>query len=206
MAEVNSGLSSVLALARVYNSLQSLVGDCHARDVFVREYVAPGAHESILDIGCGVGNRAPYFPGSSYFGFDPNERYIVTARKKFASCGTFLCATIDTVQERIRNRAFSLVLLVGVLHHMDDELARETIAFAHRNLPPGGRLVTMDACLDGEKRWLARFMITHDRGRNVRTVAGTARLVASVFHSHACRLRADLLRVPYSHVIAIAER
>lgn len=165
--------------------------------------VEPG--ERVIDIGCGTADIVEHLPVVDYVGYDHSEDYITAARKRLGDRGTFVTgrsatAGLDVVGER------DLAMAIGVLHHMNDVEATESLAFAARVLRAGGRLVTIDPTLvDGQHpfgRWLAR----RDRGQHVRSPDETRQLVAAVFADATIDVRHDLLRVPYSHVVCRATR
>ena len=93
---------------------------------------------------------------------------------------------------------FDIVLAIGLLHHMDDEVAIAFLQLAYKALKPSGRLVTMDACWVNGQHPIAKFLIARDRGQNVRTEAGYMELVASVFSSVKINVRHKTW-IPYTH-------
>lgn len=48
--------------------------------------------DRILDIGCGTGDVLHSLPHVQYVGFDINEKYIATAKRRFKGRGEFVCA------------------------------------------------------------------------------------------------------------------
>jgi SAM-dependent methyltransferase len=98
---------------------------------------------------------------------------------------------------------FDIVLATGVLHHLDDEEARELFRTAREALRPGGRLVTLDGCyVDGQSR-MARYLLSRDRGKFVRAPEAYVRLARSQFEDVQASVRDDLLRIPYTHVALV---
>lgn len=51
----------------------------------------------------------------------------------------------------------------------------------HTGLKPRGRLITIDPCLTPRQNLLARFMIAHDRGQNIRDAVSYRALPSSLF-------------------------
>jgi hypothetical protein len=70
---------------------------------------------------------------------------------------------------------------------------------ASESLVPGGRFVSVDPTrIPGQRRPLARMLISWDRGEYVRTPRDYLRLAETVFESVRSSVRTDLLRLPYS--------
>ena len=74
---------------------------------------------------------------------------------------------------------FSLVMATGVLHHLDDERAARLYELARRALRPNGRLITYDGCFVPEQSKTARWLLSHDRGKFVRTREAYLRLASA---------------------------
>jgi SAM-dependent methyltransferase len=93
------------------------------------------------------------------------------------------------------------VIAHGVLHHLDDDQARTLFRVARRALKPGGRLVTYDGCFTPDQSAAARFVVSLDRGRHVRTREAYERLARGEFSEVRTFVRHDLVRIPYTHLI-----
>jgi SAM-dependent methyltransferase len=193
-------LRSVLSAPWAYRLFGLLVGAHATRTTFAQQYVRPRPGQRILDIGCGTGNLVPYLPGTEYLGFDPSPEYVAAARSLHGDGATFLCERVsDHVVER--HASFDVAIASGVLHHLDDAEALELFRIAHDSLKIGGRLVTLDGCYTESQGSLARFLLSRDRGRHVRTRDGYLRLASQVFGDVRASVRDGLLRLPYTHVI-----
>jgi SAM-dependent methyltransferase len=194
-----SGAYRLLELAGVYEKVQDALGGAGARRRFVAEFMRPHAGATVLDIGCGTAAIVSALPDDvSYTGFDANPKYIDAAKARYGPRGTFICARVG---DSLEPRTYDFVLARGVMHHLDDATVRELLATARRHLVPGGVLVTIDPVIhDGQPR-IARWLVTHDRGRHVRTSEGYVELVSREFRQHQESLVTDLLPVPYSHLV-----
>lgn len=200
--ENTSGLRSVLSLAPAYRAAQRLIGADQARRFLTEEILSLGTHDRLLDIGCGTADILEHLPAVDYVGFDPSRRYVAAARSRFGDRGKFVTSLAALGDPGLTDR--SVVLAIGVLHHMDDDQAHETLDLALHALRPGGRFVSFDPAFVDGQHWFARFLITRDRGRHVRTPDETAALFHNRFQTVDIQLRHDLLRTPYSHVIVQA--
>ena len=93
------------------------------------------------------------------------------------------------------------MLATGVVHHLDDERAIRLFELACHALKPDGRLITYDGSfVEGQTR-LARFVVSRDRGRFVRTRHAYLALASEYFERVESAVRHDLLRIPYTHLI-----
>lgn len=189
----------MLALPAVYRAFQRMVGGGGAK-VYLAEHVHPRPGERIFDLGCGPGDILAYLPAVEYVGLDCSPEYIQAAQARFGDRGRF-------VLMRIRDASldspgsYDLVLATGVLHHLDEEEALALFRLARLALKPEGRLVTIDGCYEEGQAALARWLLHLDRGKFVRTRAGYTALASQVFPRVEPRLRHDLLRLPYTHLI-----
>jgi len=200
MAQITSGIRAVLSHPRVYNALQDLMGARRFRQEFVGEFIRPSAGQRILDIGCGTAELLAFLPdGVDYVGYDPSGEYISHARQRYGSRGEFHRGFFDRAEAE-HHSPFDIVLASGVLHHMDDAQLEEMMALARDSLAHGGRLVTIDPVFCSPQNPIARFLISMDRGQNVRTGQGYTELAFQVFPEVNGLVR-HRAWVPYTHWI-----
>jgi len=172
MAQVTTGIRAVLSHPPVYNSLQRLMGADKLRALNVQNHVRPFPGMRILDLGCGTAQYLNALPKDiTYVGYDMSPEYIAAARKSFGDRGTFHCGLLERA-EVAALEPFDLVLGTGVLHHLDDDAARQFMSVAAAALKPGGRIYTVDPCYAPGQNPIARFLISRDRGQHVRDAEG----------------------------------
>ena len=205
MAQIDTGIRSVLARPAIYGLFQRAIGSKEAQRDFVSRYVQPRAGERLLDIGCGPGTLLEDLSDIGYVGFDPSPSYIKTASQKFGARGRFIVGGIDDVDGQEFGR-FDIVLAKGVLHHLDDTQVDKAFATATAVLNEGARVVTVDPCFLPDQPWLARFLISRDRGQNVRDLDHYRTLAERWFPKVETHVRTDRLRVPYSHLIMVCRK
>jgi SAM-dependent methyltransferase len=99
-----------------------------------------------------------------------------------------------------------VVLAVGVLHHLDDGDAARLFTLAGSALAPGGRVITYDPCFAPAQGALARFLVSRDRGRHVRSPDGYEALARRAFSQVAATLLQGHLRIPYTATVLCASR
>ena len=202
------GLHRALEISWVYTVFQSLVSRTGAAERMQRElYPELGSGPlRVLDIGCGPAafyTRYHGREGLDYVGIEPNAKYVDDARRRFPDIELH-AGTVAEVRDRVTG-PFDLVVLEGVLHHIDDAKALEAFAFAAGLMAPGGRLVALDPVLMPRQHPVARALALLDRGRHVRTLDGYRGLAESVFPEDHVTVRAlaGHLRVPYDHSMLV---
>jgi SAM-dependent methyltransferase len=202
MAEVSTGLYSVLSRPEVYLMLQRTLGSGRLYKHLLSEVVKPRPGMRVLDIGCGPGDILQLLRNVDYDGFDLSRKYIEFASRRYRDRPNhrFWCKRVGDEPVGDGDR-YDLVMAIGVLHHLDDGEVRHLCSVARDRLAPGGRFVTADCCLTPEQSPLARFLIKRDRGQNVRSPDGYQALAEQVFPSVRRQVRHDLMHIPYSHTI-----
>lgn len=145
-------------------------GDTAAYDAAIRRWtresrwrcatlgaLAPGAGETIVDVGCGTGTFAVMLkaacPGADVVGLDPDEQALGIARAKAAAAG------VDVRWRRGFGRdvegPVDAVVSSLMFHQMPLAEKRRSLAAMHAAIRPGGRLVVTDY---GEQRGPMRLL------------------------------------------------
>lgn len=188
----------------VYRWFRRMV-DRNLPEIFAERHVRARPGMKILDIGCGPGDFLRYLHGVEYVGFDNNPAYIQAARKRYGHLATFLVRDLRKVKSLPRSR-FDLVLAKGLIHHLADPEARHLLVFAWRHLKPGGRFVGLEGVYTPTQGFWARYFVSRDRGRHVRTLAEYRVLVRSVFRGLKTFVYDGILRFPYTLLVIEATR
>ncbi|MBK9710550.1 MAG: methyltransferase domain-containing protein [Kouleothrix sp.] len=167
---------------QAWNFLRRIVeaGFRGEKDAIARELAPqsdPGRRE-FLDFGCGTGEFAPCFPPAHYLGVDLAPRYIRFAARSYH--GRFAIASGSALG--LAAGRFDAALVLGVFHHMPDDLARTTVAELHRVLKPGATLLVMED-IPPPDPWNVAGHLMHwlDRGGFIRTEAEYRALLESGF-------------------------
>ena len=203
-AERVGGLWGLLETPLVYNAVQRALGGNRFRATVAGEIARVSAEDRVLEPGCGPGNMLAHLPPMErYVGFDPNPRYIAMARERHGTRGAFLDSAVADFPVAESGDP-TVVLTVGVLHHLDDADAGRLLDLAARVLVPGGRFIAADPTFIDRQGLISRALVRNDRGQHVRTPARTEALLRSRFSEVRLELRHDLLRLPYSYVMAQA--
>lgn len=202
----DSGIRSLLTKPWIYRMYQDLVGATRGRKWVSERFwrVRPG--QKIVDIGCGPGNALQHLPqGTRYVGFDISEAYIGHARHAYAgdpdkafvvgSAENFLADLPELMRDA------DLVVMNGLLHHLDDDQALMALRLARKALSQSGRLVALEGTFLIKQAPLARWFVSLDRGRNVRTEPAWRALVGQVFGTFDTFIMTGLDRTPYTYIL-----
>lgn len=198
MGQITHGVRAIFSSPRIYDSFQNLMGASRMRRELVHDFIRPVPGTRILDIGCGTAEIIRFLPAAvDYWGYDINATYLEAAENRFGDRGHFHCGSFDA-QELHRLPQFDVVIATGVLHHLDDTQAYSLFELAKRSLKPDGRVVTIDPCLVKGQNPIARFLITLDRGQNVRSAHEYLALARRTFDQTDGQLR-HRSWIPYTH-------
>jgi SAM-dependent methyltransferase len=182
-----------------YLSLMHLLGADAATRRWVAEVLRPRPGQRLLDIGCGPGRLCDFLPDVTYIGIDHNAAYVNRARSRYPG-RRFEQLDLEGDYSAFPDRDFDLIVAFALLHHLSDAAATRLFAFCRERLRDGGRLVTLDNVYWPGQHPLARFLISLDRGRFVRSASGYDSLARSAFTNIQTTRYENLLRVPYSHI------
>lgn len=203
MAEITYGLRAILNHPLVYRGMQWLVGAERLRR-HIASLVEPRAGLRVLDIGCGPADLLAHLPGVDYVGFDSSADYIEAARRRFGLSGRFFQEELGP-HTNLDSGSFDCIVAVGVLHHLDDLAASRLFEIARERLHPQGRLITVDCCWAPGQHPLARWLISRDRGQNVRTLDGYQDLANPHFTRVNSQCHHHLLHIPYTHTVMVCQ-
>lgn len=205
MSQITTGIRSILSIPLVYSSFQYFMGVHGFWQTFSRETIKVKTGDKVLDIGCGPADVLHYLPdGVVYWGYDISPEYIAKAQKKYGDKGQFVCKLLEA-DDLASLPKFDVVLLTGVFHHLDDNVARNVVSLAYQALKQGGRLVSVDPCYVAGQNLIARFLISKDRGQNVRVESGYRQLVQRVFYNIQTQV-VHRAWIPYTHCYMVCTK
>jgi cyclopropane fatty-acyl-phospholipid synthase-like methyltransferase len=202
MAQITTGIRSILSVPIFYDLLQNVLGGKKARKELIEKYLLVNPNDRLLDIGCGTAEILDCLPKNiTYVGFDASKDYIKKAKEKYQERNAQFFAKLVTDSNLGDFEPFDIVIALGILHHLEDEEVIHLFSLAKNFLKPAGRIITIDPCYIENQRILAKFMISRDRGQNVRTSNQYQKLAENIFSNVSLSVRNDLLRIPYDHAI-----
>lgn len=135
------------------------------------------AFKNVLEVGCGPGTNAALFAHTNYRGIDLNSQYIEHARRRHR--GVFETADARTYAPPGDLR-FDCIFLNSFLHHIDDENTVRILETLRGALAPGGHIHIIDLVLP-DRRSIARWLATHDRGDFARPLAKWRTMLGEIF-------------------------
>ena len=189
----------LLEIPIVYYLLQNGLNRSEARTWFSDQVICATDGMRILDVGCGTATILSLLPNIEYIGIDHNPKYIAKARLIHRDRGEFRSVDVNDAQFRKLGQ-FDRVLLLGVLHHLNDGECIKLFSALRQALKEDGQLVTLDPALVSGQHPIARALAKLDRGRYARTPQQYQSLIETSFVVKSEIIRHDLLRVPYTHV------
>ena len=200
MSQVTTGVRRILSNPASYDLLQRLMGGKRGRAHFVNHDLRPLPDDVVLDIGCGTAGILDYLPETiRYVGYDPSPDYIQAAKARFGSRGTFHCGLFDQAAAAACARS-SLIIVSGVLHHLNDAEVRTLFTLLGMALDNAGRIVTIDPVRVARQNPIALALINADRGQNVRSAEQYLTLAKAQF-PNATGIVRHRSWIPYTHWI-----
>jgi SAM-dependent methyltransferase len=200
------GLWRPLSSPFVYELFHHVIGGRRWLRHFTDEVIRPRAGDRLFDIGCGPGALLSCVPpGTTYVGFDRNASYIAHARRVHGEHGLFICDDVRNFAAHALAPA-DIAVAIGILHHLDDELASILLRAIADALKPGGRIITVDPCHHAEQNALQRFVVNNDRGMHVRPFERYKELAERAFLQPQAAFRSANFPFPFSHCVVQAVR
>ncbi|MBT6400771.1 MAG: class I SAM-dependent methyltransferase [Verrucomicrobia bacterium] len=205
------GLYRLLAGAHFYLWFQNFLATARSIWVDIRQSHLGQLPENprVLDIGCGPGTFLVQghlvVKESDFTGIDPSADYIESARDNFPGAHFHLGTVSDVT---LPSNHFDLVVLGGVLHHLDDQSADQALAFARDKLKPGGLAISVDPVLFRGQNAIAWVLAKLDRGMFVRHLGEMKQRWLSSWpdDSVSYEIQHDYLRLPYNHIVVVGKK
>lgn len=149
---------------------------------YLKKFLGDPRGRKVLDVGCGTGEMARDFLGADYSGIDISPEYIAYAKNN--RVGQFL--VMDATKMQFPDNSFDAVLVMAILHHLNDSDTEAIFSEVRRVLRPGGKFLIMDSAKI--KSWLNFITIPFqkmDQGHFIRSVSEYDRLVEHYFQPQA---------------------
>ena len=127
--------------------------------------------KDILDIGCSTGTCASSVLDmhmNRYVGIDIEKRYVDHATKRYPQ-GAFLL--MDARAMEFPDNRFDIIMFVGALHHMPNDVIEDCFGQIRRVLRPEGVVLCAEPLMTPGKP-ISNFLLRHDRGKHIRDLAG----------------------------------
>lgn len=143
----------------------------------IERYFSPESDKAILDLGCGTGEFSVFFNPLTYTGIDIEQDYIDFARRTYK--GTFLVENATSLS--FEESSFDGIVILGVLHHIDDENCHKIMKELKRVLKPSGTILVIEDVDSPEDNFLTEFIHNYDKGGYIRTKEEYSSLLTSEF-------------------------
>ncbi len=159
----------VSATPRLWNILRRIVEDnFRGEKQVIAQELAPWrdvGQREFLDFGCGTGEFARCFPSAHYVGIDLSRLYLRFAGRTYPGKFVVTCGTLLALGDQ----RFDAALVLGVLHHLPDPVARTALNEVHRVLRPGATALIIED-IPPPDRWNIAGHAMHwlDRGGFIR--------------------------------------
>ena len=203
MGEINSGLRSILKIPFFYDAYQSFVGVPRMRKYVIEKFFNYTKNCKVLDIGCAAGELLDFLRHEiHYTGFDKNEKCIELAKKRYTVRGNFICNDVNNMRELgLKENECDIILIFGVLHHLNDREVYETLNFANKLLKPEGYVLSVDGVYLEKQSKMAKYILSKDRGKHVRHDNLYRQLAEKHFSKIETFIEKNLLRIPTDYIV-----
>ena len=188
-------LYNLLDIPLIYNLFQNLLKRRGQTEKFFTQNIIVDSG-LILECGCGPAINRHFFQ-NEYIGIDINSKYIDSAKIKYPNDKFYVCK-IENI-ENLDLMNVSNVLVIGLLHHLNDEQCKNLFNSLEKILTSNGKIYTLDPVFIPKQRRIAKFLAKKDRGNFVRKKEQYLALVGSNFETESLILN-NQLRVPFDHL------
>jgi SAM-dependent methyltransferase len=198
-----TGPSAALSIPFVYRSFQWAVGTPRVRQFVFDHVIQFPERARVLDVGCGPGELLPYVPkDAEYTGFDHCSESIRFAQRKYGDRGRFFHLDVNDHEKlALREGEYDVVMIFTVLHHLNDQEVAKVLNLARSCLKPDGAAFSVDGVYLKDQSWAAKYILSKDRGRFVRTEDQYVGLVKRHFEEVNVHIKRGLLRIPTDLII-----
>ena len=191
----------ILEIPFIYDYYQNLVSTKNTWSTVFKNFIDTSEDLIVLDCGCGTSKYRELIDAKKYIGLDYNSNYIEEANKKFPN-DTFKVADLTKLQPNEFEKVDRIILL-GIIHHLDDVESRLLINKLFNLLNRNGVIYTLDPLFISVEKpsdRIANFVASKDRGRYVRKEEEYLKLFSPKIKKIEKRVFNNLLRIPFYHL------
>ena len=198
MSQKNKGIYNLLSNTFFYSLVQRVMSATSFRKKIVKKYIIKH-NATVLDIGCGPAEILDTIPKTKYYGFDINPVYINSAKKKYEKKGKFFCKKLTSKDVKHLPK-FDYILLLGVLHHLNDKEINKLMKNIKKVLKKKGNIITLDNIFINNQNFIAKFLIQMDKGENVRSKKGYLNILKNYFKKIDSKIYHQKF-IPYTYFV-----
>jgi len=152
----------------IYIFLQKLMSATSVRKNFVKVHIKKDFN--VIDVGSGLSTIIEGLPSINYYGYDINRAHIKYAKKKyFKKNFHFYCKRL-TKNEILGLPKFDCALLLGIVHHLNDNEFKTMISLIKKSLKKNGKILILDNVITQKQNFISKFLIKRDKGDNIRNL------------------------------------
>lgn len=131
MSQRSSTLYNLINNPYIYKSIQKIMSGTSLRKKIIKANIKK-KNLNVLDIGCGPAEIIEHIPNCNYYGYDIDKRSIAYAKKKYTSKNYhFFCKKFEN-KEIKKLPKFDFVILFGILHHLNNEQAKNILSLCKK--------------------------------------------------------------------------
>lgn len=132
----------------------------------------------VLDMGCGTGILSPLFSESHYIGIDIDKKLIDFAQKKYP----YAFKVMSGEKILFPKNSFDLIIVIGVIHHLNDKATNKTLAEMKKVLKKDGRVLLVEAIPPIDNyNYVGHFIRSLDEGHNIRKLEEYGKIFKKYF-------------------------
>lgn len=140
----------------------------------IRTELVSAKYSNVIDVGCGTGVLSSLFDKKKYFGFDIDPSIIKHAKIKHPG---YKFAVGNIVNFKIKKK-YDLVIVIGVLHHLDDADLTKSVQTLNSLLSDDGKIVIIEAIYPIHKWNVVGQLIRNvDKGNHIRNTSDYVRFI-----------------------------
>lgn len=135
--------------------------------------------DKILDLGCGTGILAPLFPEKNYIGIDIDIKLIEVAKRLHKN---YEFIRMDSSNLTLVQNSFDKILIVGVIHHLDNTVRKKTFTLLKKLLKKNGTILAIEAIPPiFSFNILGKILRDHDEGHHIVSMKEYEKAFSSYF-------------------------
>ena len=202
MSQNTSGIYKVLTYPFFYSLWQKIMSGELVRANLVKNVI--NKNNTILDIGCGPAKILESLPPVKYYGYDINKNHINYAKENIIQKKIFFCKKFSS-KEIKKLPKFDLVLLFGIMHHLENHEINKIFLNLKKVLKKNGKLITCDPVFIKKQNFIANYLIKNDAGNNVRNKSAYLKLINMHFKKVKFKIKNQKF-IPYTWFYTLCKK
>ena len=209
MAEKSTLVNYIATLLRVpfmYRLSQLLFGGRSIKKHVFNNYWSSYPGMRILDVGCGPAQDRDLLGVDVFWtGLETSEQYVRSVNRSLRRNDSIFQGDVSTLLD-LKITSFDVVLLSGVLHHLNDDLVKTLLSDCTKVLVPNGKIFMIDPVRMPGTSKLEEYLINSDRGKFVRSNKEYDQLIPHAFSQKSIEVVNNVGFLPQSTRVAIISR